>query len=174
MSQKHIAKGRKFPKTSDELHMFIAESFRDLLAVPENGAIFANTVLHAQLRALTANREHEQRAQTAIVLVKTEYPQCVRATVTAPVVEGELLSVTLEVRDNGPESDWVDAGKLYTKEALDNVGKLVLSQTATPGDQWYVTTNHAVDKAREQVSQMMLEQADALAAMTAEAPASVN
>lgn len=161
---KHIANGRAMPKTSDQLHAFIAESLRDLLAIPENAHSFAVATLGAQLRALTDSRELQARAKLEVVLVRTEYVGSVLATVTASDVEGEPLAVLLQIRETDADSPWVSIlDKGYNQEQYDQLAKLVLSQTAQPGDEYYITTNQAVDQAREAVSNMMYQQAKKVA-----------
>lgn len=145
------------PQTPEQLKAFIAGSVTDVLNIPENATQIARVVIAAALRSLSNDAQHEAIKKTRPVLTRTPYAGCLRAVITAnEVASDEPLTVDVMVHDIASDS-WVESG--LPQAGLENVAKLVLSQATVPGDVWYITTNHAVDKQLDAATDALLQQA---------------
>lgn len=158
----------EMPKTPEELYTFIAKSFGQLMAIPENATIFANTILHAQLRALQVNSKVEASSQLEMVLARIEYPGCLRAEVTQPDAATGLLDVVLECRDPENKEAWTsDTG--FNADQIAAFKRLVLSQTTVPTDVWFITTSAAVNQTNKEVAEMLIDRSGEIQKMADEA-----
>lgn len=159
-TQAAVGADRHFPTNSAELHQFIADSFQQLLSVPQNANSIAIATLGAQIKALKDSQELLSRQGAKVVLTRVEYPGCIRAVILAPEVEGEEMSVALTQRIS--EEEW-GAPEGFDQKAMESLARLVLSQAAVPGEMFYITTNAAVENANELASQVIMDRAQAIA-----------
>lgn len=143
------------PTTRDGFKQLFAELFSETMSNPSNANLLAKTLVAASHNALLGAIDRDYRQENKPVLVKIEYPDSWRCTVVGG--EGGALSVTVEER--GSDGEWVDA-KLSAALQV-NASTLVLSQTATPGDVFFLTTSAKIEKARDEFVDQYLADANA-------------
>lgn len=124
----------------------IAVEIHEIFKIPGNALNFSIMIAQQTLSALKAQQQEAERRYARPVLVRVEYEGAVRATVLDANDDG-LLSVLLEERVDG---EW-------TKSTIDDVwyktlSNIVLSQTAQPGDVWFITNNATVERELEKAA----------------------
>jgi hypothetical protein len=155
-----------FPQTTEELRAFVAGTMTEVLSIPENKAIQAESLLGFLLGLVQERRAKDERAQFRPVVVGTYYRGSARATVginegeffvkfeeEAKDAEGKLVLEPHEV--NGVQMTrpvW----KAMPLEAapLEMLSKLVLSQAVQPGLVFYVTTAAGIEAHMEAMTDM--------------------
>lgn len=148
----------QMPDTPEALKVFVAYTLTDLLNIPENGTHFARVVLSAALKALNNSAQQSAQQATRPVLSRTPYAGCLRGVVAAnEEASDEPLSVDLTAHDVATDT-WVES--TLPASVQQNVAKLILSQSTVPGDVWYVTTNHAVDKLLDATAASLMANAE--------------
>lgn len=146
-----------FPQTIEQLQALVAVQIGEVLSIPANVNALAQAILSAAAAAVAENQQLRRKQQMRLALVKTWYPGSIRATVMSSEVEGDdLLDVVLEEKNE--EGNYVPTSLAEGQQGP--LKQLVLSQTAQPGDVYFITTNSAVDKALEEASEMMAELAE--------------
>lgn len=123
-----------------------AIEFHELFKIPGNALNLATMVAQQMVVSLKTMQQEAERRYARPILVRVEYEGSVRATVQ-PAGDDGLLSVLLEERVDGE----------YTTSGIDDswhkvLSDMVLSQTAFPGDVWFITTNAAVENALEKAT----------------------
>jgi hypothetical protein len=173
MSQAQAAAPVAFPTTADELRGFVANTLTEMLNIPENKAIQAETNLLFLLGLVQERRAKDDRAQLRPVVVSTYYRGSARATVELdPVVSAEFF-VKFEQESRDTE------GKLVTEPfelngvqmtrpvwvampleggAYEMMAKLVLSQPVQPGQVFFVTTAAGIEAHMEAMTDMFQKQ----------------
>lgn len=168
-----------FPATEEQLHTFVTKSLGVLLGNPANALLFARTVLQAALGTVEQQIKNKERDMLRPVVIKTEYPNSIRATILAndpTLVElgGEPLLVDFTERDE--TASWVPSQLEPVQHEI--LSKLVLSTSqAVPGEIFFLTTAGIVDQAFEAVVDTTLAAADkanAFEAPAEDAPLSVD
>lgn len=124
----------------------VAQALHDLLNIPANQLSLAIMMAQSNLNSLVQQRNEEQRRYTQPVLVRAPYKGCIKATIGDVDAEG-LLTVLLEEEKDGV---WVESQIDPVYQAT--FKKLALSDTAQPGDIWFITTPAAIDAEREKAT----------------------
>jgi predicted DNA-binding protein len=166
MSQVETAAPIAFPSTTEELRAFVAGTMTEVLNIPENKAIQAESLLGFLLGLVQERRAKDDRAQFRPVVVSTYYRGAARA--TCGVKEGEFFvqfeeeakdadgKLVLEAHDVNGVSMTRPVWKAMPLEAgpLEMLTKLVLSQPVQPGQVFYVTTAAGIEAHMEAMTDM--------------------
>lgn len=139
----------------EQVRHLIAEQLSSLLTIPENQENLAIIVVGALARMTKELTDTRLRNANRLTLTKTYYAGALRAEVGVSVAEEadeSLLSVKFFIKSE--ENEWVPADDL-NDAAVENLTKLVLSQTAVPGDVFYITTQAAVNQFVDNLSAAM-------------------
>lgn len=166
MSQVQAVAPAAFPSTTEELRAFVAGTMTEVLNIPENKAIQAESLLGFLLGLVQERRAKDDRSQYRPVVVATYYRGSARATVgikdaeffvqfeeETKDAEGKLVLEQHEV--NGVQMTrpvW----KAMPLEAgpLEMLTKLVLSQPVQPGQIFFVTTAAGIEAHMEAMTDM--------------------
>lgn len=143
------------PTTRDGWKQFFGEVIAELFSIPRNANLLAKALVGAQHNALLAAIDTTYRQEIKPVVVRTEYPDSWRCTVK----EGEgagTLEVIIEERADG-NGDWImcEGSDVLIAKATG----LVLSQSAQPGDIFYLTTSNKIEEARDAFVDQYLSEA---------------
>jgi len=131
------------PTTRDGFKQLFAELFSETMSNPANATLLAKTLTAAIHNALLAAIDKDFRQDNRPVIVRQEYPDSWRCTVVGGT--GGTMTVTIEER--GADGVWA---KVDISEALEaKTAGLVLSQTAQPGDVFFLTTSAKIEAARD-------------------------
>lgn len=128
------------------LRQQVAHELHEILKIPGNALNLSIMVAQQNLAALKSMQQEAERRYARPVLVRVEYEGSVRATVQERDEEG-LLSVVLEERKDG---EWTTTSIDPTWHKV--LSDMVLSQTAQPGDIWFITNNATVENALEKAA----------------------
>ena len=158
----------QFPKTVEELRGFVAGTITEVLNIPENKAIQAESLLGFLLGLVQERRAKDDRSQYRPVVVGTYYRGSARATIGHDVESGQfVVAFDEEVKDaegklvlESHEVNGVQMTRPVWKamplEAgpLEMLTKLVLSQPVQPGQVFYVTTAAGIEAHMEAMTDM--------------------
>jgi hypothetical protein len=175
MSQAQTAAPAVFPTTTEELRAFVAGTMSELLAIPENKAIQAESLLGFLLTVVQERRAADKRSEYRPVVVSTYYRGSARATVG--VNEGQFFVLfEEEVKDAEGKvvvEDHEVNGVAMTRPTwkqmpleagpLEALTKMVLSQPVQPGQVFYITTTAGIEAHMEAMTDMF-QSTDALRA----------
>lgn len=160
------------PESPEQLRAFVAATLTEVLSIPENQVVQAETLLTTLLGLVRDKRMNDKRAQLRPVVVSTYYRGAIKAEVV--LVEGTAefgvrffeesknaeggLNVYTALVD-GTEVKrpiWVPAK--ITEVSADMLSKTVLSQLVRAGDEYYITTSAAIEAHMEMVTDMVMGQ----------------
>jgi hypothetical protein len=173
MSQVQTAAPAVFPTTTEELRGFVAGTMSELLAIPENKAIQAESLLGFLLGLVQERRAKDDRAQFRPVVVSTYYRGSARATIELDTVHNTDLFVRFEQEVKDAEGKVVTEphevnGMQLTRPvwelmplpegAYEMLAKTVLSQAVQPGQVFYVTTAAGIEAHMEAMTDMFQAQ----------------
>ena len=157
-----------FPATVEELRGFVAGTMTEVLNIPENKAIQAESLLGFLLGLVQERRAKDDRAQFRPVVVGTYYRGSARATVGHDTESGQFVvafdeeakdaegKLVLEPHEINGVQMTRPVWKAMPLEAgpLEMLTKLVLSQPVQPGQVFFVTTGAAIEAHMEAMTDM--------------------
>lgn len=168
MSQVEAAQATIMPRTTEELRAFVAGTMTEVLNIPENKAIQAESLLGFLLGLVQERRAKDDRAQLRPVVVSTYYRGSARATVGISKDGGEFF-VTFEEEAKDAEGKLIvephevngvqmtrPVWKAMRLEAgpVEMLSKLVLSQPVQPGQVFFITTAGGIEAHMEAMTDM--------------------
>lgn len=156
----------EMPTTREGFKQLFAELFSETMSNPANATLLAKTLFAATHNALLGAIDKDFRQENKPVIVKQEYPDSWRCT----VVGGEGGTLTVTVEEKTADGEWIKANISEALEA--KASGLVLSQTAAPGDIYFLTTSAKIEAARDSFVDQYL--ADAHAERDARGAAALN
>lgn len=145
----------ELPTTREGFKQLFAELFSETMSNPANANLLAKTLFAATHNALLGAIDKDFRQDNKPVIVRQEYPDSWRCTVVGGV--GGTLTVTVEEKNAAGE--WAKADISEALEA--KTAGLVLSQTAAPGDVFFLTTSAKIEAARDNFVDQYLADAEA-------------
>lgn len=166
LSQEELDK-LPLPQTRGELRELVAGTFDDLLKIPGNAQAIGQAVLAAAVNAIAENRKLRERQANRPVVGRAYYPGSLKAIITAKQESDDSLN-TLSVdfyeqkpaegEEITPTTPWT----LFAMPAGSNLPQIVLSQSAVPGDEFFLTTLWQVEAALEAATDATLAAAQQL------------
>lgn len=168
MSEVQTPAAVAFPTTVEELRNFIAGTMTEILNIPENKVIQAESLLATLLGLTQERRAKDDRAQLRPVVVGTYYRGSARATIGLDTESGQFV-VAFDEETKDAEGKLVlephevngvpmtrPVWKKMPLEAgpLEMLSKLVLSQPVQPGQVFYVTTAAGIEAHMEAMTDM--------------------
>lgn len=159
------------PTTAEELRNFVAGTMTEILNIPENKIIQAESLLGTLLGLVQERRAKDDRAQLRPVVVSTYYRGSARATVE--LVEGGEFFVKFEEESKDAEGKLITEpfelngvamtrpvwkGMALPEGAYEMMAKLVLSQPVQPGQIFFVTTAAGIEAHMEAMTDMFQAQ----------------
>lgn len=130
------------PTTRDGFKQLFAELFSETMSNPDNAALLAKTLFAASHNALLGQIGERIREQRKPVVVREAYDDAWKCTVQGGL--NGTLTVLIEEQIEGIWTKLKADDSLYQKAS-----GLVLSQTAQPGDVFYITDSLRIEAARE-------------------------
>jgi len=130
------------PTTRDGFKQLFAELFSETMSNPDNAALLAKTLFAASHNALLGQIGERIREQRKPVVVREAYDDAWKCTVQGGL--NGTLTVLIEEQLDGIWTKLKAEDSLYQKAS-----GLVLSQTAVPGDVFYLTDSLRIEAARE-------------------------
>lgn len=156
------------PTTAEELRNFVAGTMTEILNIPENKIIQAESLLGTLLGLVQERRAKDDRAQLRPVVVGTYYRGSARATIGISNDGGEFF-VTFEEEAKDADGKLIlephevngvamtrPVWKAMPLEAgpLEMLSKLVLSQPVQPGQVFFITTAAGIEAHMEAMTDM--------------------
>ncbi|MNF74541.1 hypothetical protein D3C85_149340 [compost metagenome] len=174
MSQVQAVAPVAFPQTTEELRNFVASTMTEVLNIPENKAIQAESLLGFLLGLVQERRAKDDRAQFRPVVVGTYYRGSARATIGHDAESGQFVvafdeetkdadgKLVLEPHEVNGVQMTRPVWKAMPLEAgpLEMLTKLVLSQPVQPGQVFFITTAAGIEAHMEAMTDMF-QQTDA-------------
>jgi hypothetical protein len=130
------------PTTRAGFKQLFAELFSETMSNPDNAALLAKTITAASHNALLGRIGERLREQRKPVVVREAYDDAWKCTVQGGL--NGTLTVLIEEQLDGIWTKLKAEDSLYQKAS-----GLVLSQTAVPGDVFYLTDSLRIEAARE-------------------------
>jgi hypothetical protein len=130
------------PTTRDGFKQLFAELFSETMSNPDNAALLAKTVFAASHNALLGQIGDRLREQRKPVVVREAYDDAWKCTVQGGL--NGTLTVLIEEQIDGVWTKLKSEDGIYQKAS-----GLVLSQTAVPGDVFYITDSLRIEAARD-------------------------
>jgi hypothetical protein len=160
------------PTNVDELRAFVAGTMTEVMNIPENKAIQAESLLGFLFGLVQERRAKNDRSQLRPVVTSTYYRGSARATVGLDKDGGEfIVTFSEEIKDAEGKlvlEDHVVKGVPMTRPTwrvmqleagpLEMLSKLVLSQPVQPGQVFYVTTAAAIEAHMEAMTDVFQKQ----------------
>lgn len=157
-----------FPTSVEELRGFVASTMTEVLNIPENKAIQAESLLGFLLALVQERRAKDDRAQYRPVVVGTYYRGSARATIGLDAESGQFVvafdeevkdaegKLVLESHDVNGVAMTRPTWKAMPLEAgpREMLSKMVLSQPVQPGQVFYVTTGAGIEAHMEAMTDM--------------------
>jgi len=162
----------EMPQTAEQLRHFVAGTMNELLNIPENKAVQAESLLTYLLGLVKEKQASENRANLRPVVVSTYYRGSARATIgldlqsntflvafdqEAKDADGKIITEAFEL--NGVQLTRPTWTKFELPgAAYDMMSKLVLSQPVQPGQVFFVTTGAAIEAHMEALTDVFAKQ----------------
>lgn len=144
----------EMPTTREGFKQLFAQLFSETMSNPANANLLAKTLTAAVHNSLLGAIDKDFRQENKPVIVKQEYPDSWRCT----VVGGQGGTLTVTVEEKNAAGEWAKADISEALEA--KTAGLVLSQTAAPGDVFFLTTSAKIEAARDSFVDQYLADAE--------------